>query len=83
MILILLKTLIAFLSFGIVYFIVIKIAQDLQKKKEAEKEKPKRISGVLNLFDVLERAPNSPKAKKIKLISLLIFLPLLLLLNCG
>jgi len=73
MILILLKTLIAFLSFGIVYFIVIKIAQDLERKKEAEKEKPKRVSGVLNLFDVLERAPNSPKAKKIKLISLLIF----------
>jgi len=75
MILILLKTFIAFLSFGLVYFIVIKVAENIERKKEEEEEgeKTKKFSGISNLFDILEKAPNSPKAKRIKLISLFVF----------
>jgi len=70
MFLVFLKTLVAFVVFGLVYFIIETLLLKIEEEKEIHKEKKwKKIISLDGVFLVFEKDPKSAKARNIKIIT--------------
>ena len=79
---VLLKTLISFVVFGVVYVLVTTVADEMEKRKAEEENgeiKKKKID-FDNIFAVFEKAPDSKKAQSIKFFSAVIFFVIFMIL---